>query len=139
MNVLELIAGVFKPAANLIDELHTSEEERLAQKAKLLDAQAAIMQTAFDYENERIKTQAEIIKAEATSDSWLAKNWRPLTMLTFTGLVISYWFGYSPEGLQQATIDRLFTIVQWGITGYVGGRSAEKIAKTISEARITGK
>lgn len=139
MNLLDLIAGVFKPAAQLIDDLHTSEEERLKQKANLLEAQATIMQTAFDYENQRIKTQAEIVKAEATSDSWLAKNWRPGTMVTFTGLVVSYWFGYAPEGLTQDTIDRLFTIVQWGLTGYVGGRSAEKIAKTITEARVTGK
>lgn len=139
MNLLELVHGIFKPAAELIDELHTSEEERLAQKAKLLEAQAVILDKAFEYENERTKTQAEIVKAEATSDSKLAKNWRPMTMMTFTGLVVSYWFGYAPEGLSQDTIDRLFSIVQWGITGYVGGRSAEKIAKTITEARVTGK
>jgi len=32
MRFLDLIAGIFKPAAELIDELHTSEEEKLKQQ-----------------------------------------------------------------------------------------------------------
>lgn len=139
MNMLELIAGVFKPAVELIDELHTSEEERLAKKAELLEAQATIMDRAFAFENERISTQANIIKAEAKSDSFLAKNIRPFTILVFLGLVVAYWFGYQPPNLTQEVIQELFTIIKWGLSGYVGGRSVEKITKTIVEAKVTGK
>lgn len=139
MNMLELIAGVFKPAVELIDELHTSEEERLAKKAELLEAQATIMDRAFAFENERISTQANIIMAEAKSDSFLAKNIRPFTILVFLGLVVAYWFGYQPPNLTQEVIQELFTIIKWGLSGYVGGRSVEKITKTIVEAKVTGK
>ena len=50
MNFIDLIAGIFKPAAELIDNLHTSEEERLQQKARLLEIQAAAMDASLQYE-----------------------------------------------------------------------------------------
>ena len=50
MGITDLIAGIFKPAATLIDELHTSGEERLQAKGHLLDVQAAAMQRVSDYE-----------------------------------------------------------------------------------------
>ena len=55
IGVTDLIAGIFKPAAELIDELHTSEDERLAAKGHLLDVQAAAMQRVFDYEKSTLE------------------------------------------------------------------------------------
>jgi len=119
--------------------LHTSEAERLEQKAKLLETQALILDRAFEFENERIKTQASVIRTEAKSDSVLAKNIRPAIMGTFTLLVVAYWFGVEPENLAPETVAELFGIIKWGMAGYIGGRSAEKIAKTITESKVTGK
>ena len=36
LGITELIAGIFKPATELIDNLHTSKEEKLEQKRLLL-------------------------------------------------------------------------------------------------------
>jgi len=135
MNLLELIAGVFKPAAELIDNLHTSEEERLIQKAKLLDVQAAVVQQAIDYERDITLAKADIVKAEANSDSWLASNWRPVTMLAFCGLAVGDSFGLLPSPLASEA----WTLLQIGLGGYVLGRSGEKIAKGIIQAKVTGK
>lgn len=131
MGITELIAGIFKPATELIDELHTSEEERLQAKSHLLDVQAAAMQKVFEYETELIDSRGEIVRAEASSKHWLTANWRPITMLTFLGLVVARWFGYEAEGLTQADYDALYNLISIGIGGYIIGRSGEKIAETI--------
>lgn len=131
IGVTDLIAGIFKPAAELIDELHTSEEERLQAKNHLLNVQAAAMQKVFEYETEIIEAKGKIIHAEASSKHWLSANWRPITMLTFLGLVVARWFGYSAEGLTQEDYDALYNLISIGIGGYIIGRSGEKIAETM--------
>ena len=88
LGVIELVAGVFKPAAELVDELHTSEEERLKAKGHLLDVQAAAMQRVFDYEAEALKAKSGIIASEAQSEHWVTATWRPITMLTFLSLAV---------------------------------------------------
>jgi len=135
MNLLDLIAGVFKPAAELIDNLHTSTEEKLEQKAKLLDVQAVVIQEAINHEKSIALARADIIKAEAQSDSWIAANWRPITMLAFCGLAVGDALGLLPNPLA----DEAWTLLQIGIGGYVVARSGEKIAKGVIEARVTGK
>jgi hypothetical protein len=36
------------------------------------------------------EAQRDIIVAEAKGESWLQRNWRPMTMLFFTGLIGAY-------------------------------------------------
>lgn len=127
MGVIDLIAGIFKPAVNLVDELHTSEEERIQAKSKLLDVQAAAMQQVFEYEKEMIKGQQQIVAAEAKSDHFLTANWRPITMLTFLVLVVGDSLGL----LTTALGDEAWMLLQLGLGGYAVGRSGEKIAKVI--------
>ena len=127
IGVTDLIAGIFKPAAQLIDELHTSEDERLQAKGHLLDVQAAAMQKVFDYETSLIESQAKIVHAEACSSHWLTANWRPITMLTFLTLAVGDSMGW----LQAPLRDEAWTLLEIGLGGYIIGRSGEKIAKTI--------
>lgn len=77
---------------------------------------------------------AEVVKTEAASSHWLAANWRPLTMLTFVGLIVARWFGWSAPGLSEAEALALWDIVQLGLGGYVVGRSAEKVLPAIAAA-----
>lgn len=79
-------------------------------------------------------SQGEIIKTEAASTHWLAANWRPLTMITFTGLIVARWFGWAAPNLSPDEYLKLWDIVQLGLGGYVIGRSAEKIVPAIADA-----
>lgn len=81
---------------------------------------------------------ADIIKAEAKSESWLARNWRPLVMLTFTALIVARWMGYSAPNISEAEILALWDIVQLGLGGYAIGRSVEKVAPALADA-LSGK
>ena len=86
---------------------------------------------------ERMQTlqgQVQIITAEANSQSWLASSWRPITMLTFTALIVCRWFGWSAPNLSPEEYIKLWDIVQLGLGGYVIGRSGEKIATSIASA-----
>jgi len=78
--------------------------------------------------------QSDIVKTEAASTHWLAANWRPLTMLTFTGLIVARWFGWAAPNLGDAEYMKLWDIVQLGLGGYVIGRSVEKVAGPLADA-----
>tara|TARA_R110000772_G_C13090183_1_gene418477 strand:+ start:95 stop:487 length:393 start_codon:yes stop_codon:yes gene_type:complete len=129
LGVTDLIAGIFKPAAELIDELHTSEDERLTAKGHLLDVQAAAMQRVFDYEKSTLEAQANIVNSEASSEHWLTATWRPITMLTMLVLVVGDAMMWLPNPLS----DDAFMLLQIGLGGYVVGRSAEKIVSVMKK------
>ena len=129
IGVTDLIANIFKPAANLVDELHTSDEERLTAKSKMLEVQAAAMQQVFDYETQALTARANIVNSEASSGNLLASSWRPLTMLTFLVLAVGDSLGLLATPLR----DEAWMLLQLGLGGYVVGRSGEKIAKTIKK------
>lgn len=78
--------------------------------------------------------QAEIVKAEAQSDHWLAACWRPILMLTFGGLIVARWLGWSAPNITEAEVLKLWSIVELGLGGYVIGRSVEKIVPVIAGA-----
>ena len=83
-------------------------------------------------QNDIFKSAAGIIQTEASSGSFLANSWRPITMLTFVGLIVARWFGWAAPNLTEAEYLKLWDIVQLGLGGYVIGRSVEKIAPHIA-------
>jgi len=129
IGVTDLIANIFKPAANLVDELHTSDEERLTAKSKMLEVQAVAMQQVFDYETKALTARADIVNSEVSSTNILASSWRPITMLTFLVLAVGDSLGLLASPLR----DEAWMLLQLGLGGYVVGRSGEKIAKTIKK------
>lgn len=129
MKFLDLVVGIFKPAAELIDALHTSEEEKLQKKNELLQIQAAAMDAALQYEKDLMNAQADIVHAEASSEHWLTATWRPIVMLGLFSLVMMDSFGWLPNRLSEEA----WLLLQVGIGGYVAGRSLEKGIKTFKQ------
>lgn len=114
-----LMSGVFK----IIDKVIPDADE--AQKIK---AQIATMDhTEF---MSMLKASTDIIVAEAKG-SWLSASWRPITMLIFLAMVVSWWFGYTPPNVTETLVLELFSLIKIGLGGYVVGRSVEKTAKTV--------
>jgi len=97
-------------------------------------AQAAALSQLLEHQHEIEQAAGQIIKTEAASSHWLAANWRPLTMLTFTGLIVARWFGFAAPELSDAEYLALWDIVELGLGGYVVGRSVEKIAPSLAQA-----
>jgi len=105
------------------------------------DPQAALKlkQVEMQLEQTRLEARAQVVTAEATGESWLQRNWRPMMMLWFGVLVGGYWFGFTPVNLTENTVLALFDIIQFGLSGYIIGRSAEKITKEVSGSGLLAK
>ena len=88
----------------------------------------ALQNEALALERERLAAQAAIVSAEAGGASWLQRNWRPITMLSFLGLVVADAFGM----LAFRLADQAWLLLQIGLGGYVVGRSVEKISPQIA-------
>ena len=131
MNILSFVGEIFRPAAELIDNLHTSDKERLELKQKMFEMQLKTYDKATEYESQLLKAQSDIISAEAAGQSWMQRNWRPLTMLTFLFLVVMDSFGWLPFRLASEA----WTLLQIGLGGYVVGRSVEKIAPQLGKKK----
>ncbi len=130
MSVLNFIAGIFKPVADLVDDLTLSKEEKEQFRLAQLQQQYAITQKMMEYESTVLKAQQDVLVTEAKSDSWLTKNWRPITMLTFLVLIVADQTGL----LAFRLAEQAWTLLQLGIGGYVVGRSAEKVLPTVLDA-----
>lgn len=105
----------------------------IVDKDKRLEFESELQTKGVDLISRAIEKQAEIIVAEASGESWLQRNWRPVLMLWFAGLVGAHWLGITPSNLPEAVVINLLDIVQIGIGGYIIGRSAEKGIKAWKE------
>lgn len=130
MSILAIIGSVFKPAAKLIDSLHTSDAEKRELTNQLTVIQNEFAGRVLDYETKLMESRASIINAESTGKSWLQRNWRPITMLTFLILVVLDSFGL----LAFRLATEAWTLLQIGLGGYVVGRSVEKVGPAIVKA-----
>ena len=131
------IAAIFQPAVDLVDELHTSKEEKGQMQAALYAAQAGIITNVLDYEAKLTENKTSVILAEAQGESYLQKNWRPILMLVIVAVVANNYLLYPYLSLffdaapLLALPDKLWSLMQIGVGGYVVGRSGEKIFKTL--------
>ena len=133
-SIFSAIGGIFKPIADTIDNVHTSDEERLTAKATLTAVQAEVAKKWFDMEMKLMDLQAKNTMAEMEHGSWLTKSWRPMVMIGFFIMLVSHWFGFTPANVNQETVGWMMEIIKWGLGGYVIGRSAEKVVPKIVNA-----
>ena len=116
---------LIKNVGDVVDNLTTTDEERLEAKQKLKDM-------IMGYEAQMQKEVTERWKFDMQSDSWLSKNIRPMVLIFLVvstiilifidGGVISFIVEPSWINLLQIT---LLTV----IGAYFGGRSVEKYNK----------
>ena len=117
----ELIKGV----GGVIDNLHTSKEEKL-------EAEKQIKDMIMGYEAEMQKQVTERWKVDMQSDSWLSKNIRPLVLIFLcvsTVLLIFIDAGVINFEVKASWVDLLQLVLITVIGAYFGGRSIEKVKK----------
>ena len=117
----DLVKGV----GGIIDNLHTSKEEKLAAELK-------IKQLISDYEVEMEKNITSRWEADLKSDSWLSKNVRPLVLIFLivcTMLLIFIDAGALNFEVKSSWVDLLQLVLITVIGAYFGGRSLEKVKK----------
>jgi len=118
-------AELVKNVGGVIDNLHTSAEEKL-------DAERKIKDMIMGYEAEMQKQVTERWKLDMNSDSWLSKNIRPLVLVFLvvaTVLLIFIDAGVITFQVQDKWTDLLQLVLITVIGAYFGGRSLEKVKK----------
>ena len=117
----ELIKGV----GGVIDNLHTSKEEKL-------EAEKKIKNMIMGYEAEMQKQVTERWSMDMKSDSWLSKNIRPLVLIFLvvsTVLLVFIDAGVIAFEVKASWVDLLQLVLITVIGAYFGGRSLEKVKK----------
>ena len=116
---------LIKSVGGVIDNLHTSKEEKLAAELKIKDM-------IMSYEAEMQKQVTERWKMDMNSDSWLSKNIRPLVLVFLvvaTVLLIFIDGGVISFKVEDKWTDLLQLVLITVIGAYFGGRSLEKVKK----------
>ena len=114
----DLVEGV----GNVIDDLHTSKEEKLEAEQKIKELVASY-QTNLEKE---ISTRWD---SDMKSDSWLSKNVRPMVLIFLvlsTVLMIFIDAGTINFVVEAKWTDLLQLVLITVIGAYFGGRSLEK-------------
>jgi hypothetical protein len=124
LNLIGSLVGKILPvAAGIIDELHTSGEEKAAAKQKL-------QELLVSAEQEAQKEVSARWEADMKSDAWLPKNIRPLTLVFLTAVftLLSLTDGNVGDFvIGTAYIPIYQTLLLCVYSAYFAGRSIEKI------------
>ena len=117
----ELIKGI----GGVIDNLHTSKEEKL-------EAERKIQTLIANHEVEMEKQITSRWDSDMKSDSWLSKNVRPsvlIFLVVSTVLMIFIDAGTINFVVEDKWTDLLQLVLITVIGAYFGGRSLEKVKK----------
>ena len=127
------VSKLFEKALDVVDDMVPDKDLAARLKAAL---QQRMMDIAHDEFTALIKAQSDIIIAEASGESWLQRNWRPGLMAVF-GVIIANNYILAPYigvimGPEYQTVleipPDMWDLLKLGLSGYIVGRSAEKIA-----------
>ncbi len=121
-----LVKPISDVVNNIVDKI--APDAGMAEKLK-----SAFAKELIDSDLKVLEKQASIIIAEANGESWLQRNWRPVMMLNFSILITAHWLGFTPENLSEPQVLALLDIVKYGLSGYIAGRSVEKVAKVFKK------
>ena len=118
-------ADLVKGIGGVVDNLHTSKEEKL-------EAERKIKELIANYQVEMEKNITSRWEADLKSDSWLSKNVRPMTLIFLivcTMLLIFIDAGALDFEVKSSWVDLLQLVLITVIGAYFGGRSLEKVKK----------
>jgi hypothetical protein len=121
-----MFESILDIGSTIIDKIWPDAGER--EKARL-----RLMELHNKGELAEIENRVKVIAAEMNGN-WLQRSWRPILMLTIIAIVANNYLLYPYISLfwidapKLELPERLWSLMQLGLGGYVFGRSAEKVA-----------
>ena len=129
---LPIVGAIVEKVVNLIDKHVEDKDLALRLKAEI---QSAHLVKEYNLIAKELDARREIIVAETKSESSITRSWRPILMLLF-GLVIFNKFFFLPyftaltgADIQVVIPDPMWDIIKLGTSGYLVGRSVEKVVR----------
>lgn len=133
--VVKIGETIVSPITTLIDDLNTSDEEKLILKNQMKQLELTYQAKLLELDAKLLDSKTKIIVAEAKGESWLQRNWRPLLMTTFMAILANNYIiapYLTSLGLDVPMLEipgGMWAMLSIGVGGYVGGRSWEKVKK----------
>lgn len=123
------LQGLIKPVTDLVGKAVVDRDKAKELEAKI---EETILQYALNNEQELTKR----LQIDMTSDSWLSKNIRPLSLVFLT--VMFTFFAFTDGNAGGFTVDKIYIPIYSNllITAYMfyfGSRGAEKAIKIWKE------
>lgn len=133
-----LIENLLSIGSKLIDKLIPDPEQKAKAQFELTkmaqDGELAKMANETDLFKTEQNNLTDRLKADMSSDSWLSKNIRPMTLIAiFSGYFL---FGIMDANGYQVNESYVQLLGQWGMlvmSFYFGGRTLEKIMEIRSK------
>lgn len=143
MSALPVVGKIVEKGLGIVDDMVEDKDKANELKAKI---RQQIEAQTHEQDMQELKAQAGIIQAEATGESSAQRNWRPhlmyflMFLLGFNGVVAP--LGNAVFGLDIPTLKaweaipaEMWQLLMIGMGGYIGGRSAEKVAKGLGQKK----
>ncbi len=119
----------------VVDLVKSYQGSKLSEKEIEAQVQKEMTKALSDI----TKSQADVIMTEMKGESWLQRNWRPITALTLLSVTLWYaigvpiavdWMGMPPLRVGEDQLIRIDNIIVICLGGYIGGRTLEKMVTT---------
>ena len=135
--MLPMLGAIAPLAKILFNTIEKAVPDRDLQAKLKADLQTQLLQS----HTEELKAAASVVEAEAKA-GWFSASWRPLLMYVLIFILVwNYILGPVIKFFFHAaiTIDLpgdVWTLLQIGLGGYVVGRSAESVARTMANKPV---
>lgn len=138
MNIISMLGGAF--FTTLLGEVKQVALAYVNKEIKDSEFDARIKEAVLKSGEQLAHVQGDVIKKELDTDSWLTKNWRPLMMAWAAVLITIFVYvepfmvnrlGLAPLQTSDTLLLGVLEILKWGVSGYIAGRTAEKVASKI--------
>ena len=123
MSIFSFISNLFKPAADLVDELHVSDEERGKLRNQLAEIQSKAQKQMLDYESKVVEARSKLMVAEAQSPHLITAIWRPVACLSLISMVVLAAYGIGNPDKEVYELTKIL------LGAYASGRTLEKVVK----------
>jgi|SRR6185437_171235 len=123
-----------KSVGDAISKIDKSED-KLDLQLKFKELLNQIDASYINYESKLLDSQSQIVQSETKGESWLQRNWRPMLMVMCMLIIFNNYVLVPYFKLPVVVLDNhIWDLMQMGVTGYVAGRSLEKISENLGSA-----
>ena len=135
--MIQMLGAVAPLAKILFSTIEKSVPDKDLQAKLKADLQTQLLQS----NTQELQAAAKIIEAEAKA-GWFASSWRPLLMYVLIFILVwNYVIGPVIKVFTGAVISfelpgDVWTLLNVGLGGYVVGRSAESVARTMANRPV---
>ena len=138
--MIQMLGAVAPLAKVLFSTIEKAVPDKDLQEKLKAQLQTQLLQS----HTQELKAAASIIEAEAKA-GWFASSWRPLLMYVLIFILVwNYVIGPVIKVFTGAIISfelpgDVWTLLNVGLGGYVVGRSAESVARTMANRPVINK